>query len=285
MYTSTNRALPDKLARLAGLRRSGSGWSGQCPAHRDRHPSLSIGFGTDGRLLLHCFAGCTFQEIVAALGLSAADLRDLGCGPISEPPPPSREERLRVARRIWATTTPLKGTVAERYLENRGINVFPQALRFARLWSSEMRELRFPAMVAGVQDAAGEFSGVQVTYLAENGDGKAPFLATQKKCFGLIRGGAVRLGPMANTVCLAEGIETGLSILQATSIPTWAALGTPGIGNVELPMMVSEVVIAADADVAGIRAAEFARRRLLAQGRRVRIILPPIGNDFNEVRL
>ena len=49
-------------------------WSARCPAHPDRSPSLSIREGDDGRLLLHCFAGCTLGEICGALGLPIKDL-------------------------------------------------------------------------------------------------------------------------------------------------------------------------------------------------------------------
>lgn len=38
-----------------------------CPAHPDRNPSGSITRGENGGILLHCFAGCSFDEIVAAL--------------------------------------------------------------------------------------------------------------------------------------------------------------------------------------------------------------------------
>ena len=44
-----------------------SGWLARCPAHADRGPSLSLANAPDGRLLLHCFAGCTFAEVRAAL--------------------------------------------------------------------------------------------------------------------------------------------------------------------------------------------------------------------------
>jgi len=50
----------------------------RCPAHDDHHPSLRIGIGADGRVLLHCHAGCTAEQIVAALGLKMADLFPAG---------------------------------------------------------------------------------------------------------------------------------------------------------------------------------------------------------------
>ena len=50
---------------LDGVRKSGSGWSARCPAHEDHSPSLSISEGDDGRVLLHCFTGCTTEDSVS----------------------------------------------------------------------------------------------------------------------------------------------------------------------------------------------------------------------------
>lgn len=61
-------------AKLQGVRKSASGYLACCPAHEDRAPSLSIGEGDDGRILLHCWAGCTTADILAALGLQWSDL-------------------------------------------------------------------------------------------------------------------------------------------------------------------------------------------------------------------
>lgn len=46
----------------------------KCPAHQDRSPSLTIRFEDDGRILLHCFAGCSAVDVVGALGLTMSDL-------------------------------------------------------------------------------------------------------------------------------------------------------------------------------------------------------------------
>ena len=55
-------------------RKNGAGWTARCPAHDDTRASLSIGFGDDGRMLLHCHAGCDFDDILAAAHLDHADL-------------------------------------------------------------------------------------------------------------------------------------------------------------------------------------------------------------------
>jgi hypothetical protein len=60
----------------AHLKRQGKGWVARCPAHADKGPSLSINEGDDGRVLLHCFAGCSVHDVVAAIGLSVVDLFD-----------------------------------------------------------------------------------------------------------------------------------------------------------------------------------------------------------------
>src|SRR6266536_3193606 len=62
------------LTRLNTVHKSLKGWTACCPSHDDQTPSLSIALGKDGQVLLHCFAGCTFESIVEALGLQALDL-------------------------------------------------------------------------------------------------------------------------------------------------------------------------------------------------------------------
>ena len=61
------------------IRTSNGGWQSQCPSHEDRSPSLSIREGSDGRVLLFCFAGCETPAVLRALGLTYRDL--FGDGP------------------------------------------------------------------------------------------------------------------------------------------------------------------------------------------------------------
>lgn len=62
------------LSRLEGVRKSGKGWQARCPAHGDRHASLSIGEAPTGAALLHCHAGCSADAICSRIGLSVSDL-------------------------------------------------------------------------------------------------------------------------------------------------------------------------------------------------------------------
>lgn len=63
------------LAKLDGVKRTGPGrWLAKCPAHEDRRASLAIREADAGKILAHCFAGCSVHEVVAAAGLEMSDL-------------------------------------------------------------------------------------------------------------------------------------------------------------------------------------------------------------------
>lgn len=68
---SANKLLP----LLEYVKQTGTGrYLARCPAHDDRLPSLAIRELSDGRILIHCFAGCTTHEIVSAVGLDLTAL-------------------------------------------------------------------------------------------------------------------------------------------------------------------------------------------------------------------
>lgn len=67
--------IDDFLSRLKGVQASGDRkWVACCPAHEDDSPSLGIALGADDRILVNCYAGCSFDEIVSAMGLKKSDL-------------------------------------------------------------------------------------------------------------------------------------------------------------------------------------------------------------------
>lgn len=63
------------LSRLDKVRQTGPSWMACCPAHEDRSPSLRIRQAED-RILLYCLAGCHAEDVIAAVGLTWADLYD-----------------------------------------------------------------------------------------------------------------------------------------------------------------------------------------------------------------
>lgn len=63
------------LSPLRGVKQTGNGrFVAQCPAHQDKSPSLAVREMPDGKILIHCFAGCSAAEVLAAIGLSLEDL-------------------------------------------------------------------------------------------------------------------------------------------------------------------------------------------------------------------
>ena len=63
------------LSRLSRVKDNGTGKHiASCPAHEDRSPSLAIKECDDGRVLVHCFAGCETEDVLEAVGLSFSDL-------------------------------------------------------------------------------------------------------------------------------------------------------------------------------------------------------------------
>lgn len=63
------------LSRLSKVKTLGAGkWLACCPAHNDKTPSMTVSEVDDGRILIHCFAGCEPLNIVESVGFTMADL-------------------------------------------------------------------------------------------------------------------------------------------------------------------------------------------------------------------
>jgi phage/plasmid primase-like uncharacterized protein len=134
-------------------------------------------------------------------------------------------------------------------------------------------------MVARVEGVKG-LLGLHLTTLEPDGRGRREKrLAKGSRP----KGGAIRLFPLeaGQPLTLAEGIETALAVREATGWPVWALVAASFLKEASLPPEVKEVVVAADHDRAGLEAAHALARRLLREGRRVRLAVPPVeGKDW-----
>lgn len=72
--TTSSPPIDTVLAKLPDAQRDGDGWKARCPAHDDHTPSLSINIGDDDRVLVKCWAGCSFDAVVNAMGMTKRDL-------------------------------------------------------------------------------------------------------------------------------------------------------------------------------------------------------------------
>jgi hypothetical protein len=196
------------------------------------------------------------------------------------------------ARRLFAMSKPIKGTLAESYLHDRGITAVSDVanLRFHprcyyRPDPFEPTET-WPAMIAAVTDLDGGITGVHRTYLNPEGfdgsdRGKAP-IETPRRAIGLLLGNAVRFGIAGDVMAAGEGIETMLSLrCVLPDMPMAAALSAAHLRAICLPTTLRRLYIVRDDDPAGDKAVESLSARAGVNGIEA-IPLSPRNGDFNE---
>ena len=282
--TAEVSAIPT-LRECAGrfnLKRSGPSFRGTCPACS--YPdAFSLRQGRNGHLLAYCFSCSDFSAISQVIGL-----RENGRFPIADRPA-AKEKRhkrnLDAALRIWNDSIPAAGTLAERYLDRRGLAGLSgsSALRFHAA-CHHPHGGRFPALIALAVDVHGQPLGIHRTYLSP--DGWKAAIDPVRASLGNLRGGAVRLDPREpdQPLVIGEGLETSASAGRIKGVAAWAAISA---GNLKDGVMLSAdqkiVMIAADPDNVGRGAAEHARSRFQAEGRQVHVLYPDGAGDFNNI--
>jgi hypothetical protein len=211
--------------------------------------------------------------------------------PSYEPRPPVPPGSPEAARRLWAMSKPLAGTLAEAYLHGRGISDLSwcDALRFhPRCWyrgdDSDLRDQArdaWPALIAAVTALDGTMTGAHRTWLDPGSVGKAP-VSTPRRAMGLLLGNAVRFGRAADVMIAGEGLETILSLRQVMpSVPAAAALSANHLAALELPAGLRRLYLARDDDPAGCRAVNTLADLARIAGVEALSLVPSLG-DFNE---
>jgi hypothetical protein len=254
------------VAGNIGAVRQGHNWRAPCPLGCGY--DLSLADGGDGRLLLFCYGGCSYNAVMAAL--VEYGLLDSDDGDLHAPPPAAicqsdrnYKKRIGQARVIYsdAIRDRRRANRIRAYLRSRGINLDPPILRIADEVPHRLG-VRLPAIAAPVVDVDDWQIGVHLTYLSRSHDGKADLPKEfQRESRGVIRGGAIRLLPFNPEVELivGEGVETALSAAEIFGLPAWSAVYAGGLKTVELPAEVKRILIAADRDEADRQCALAAR--------------------------
>ena len=198
------------------------------------------------------------------------------------------------ARRLFAISQPIEGTIVEAYLRRRGISDVHHggSLRcHPRCYYRPDEHLpteTWPAMIACVTDLDGRITGVHRTWLDPEGGhdrvrlGKAP-IDTPRRAMGDLLGNAVRFGISDDDVLIAgEGIETMLSLRCALpGMPMASALSANHLAALSLSPSLRRLYIARDADAAGETVQAILLQRAGAAGIEA-IPLSPRASDFNE---
>jgi putative DNA primase/helicase len=277
-----------EIAYQLYLTESKNGFTGRCPSCQ-----YETGFSVadkNGRTLVHCHAGgCTQQEVIQALreyGLWGDQATKSFEFPVDLPisqSPTHKTDSVEAALAMWERARQAEGTVVETYLRARGyFGAIPISLRYVTGKHPSDQQSHPLMLAAAVLPGNPNVAGVHRTFLRADGSGKAP-IKPDKMSLGAVQGAGTPLAQVGPKLAVSEGIETGLSVQQATGIPTLAALSAAGMQALVLPAGVKEVFIAADPDGVGMNAAQAAARRWHAEGRIVRIVKPPEGQDFNDL--
>jgi putative DNA primase/helicase len=214
-----------------------------------------------------------------------------------------QEDTKEAAWKIWGASIGIPDTLAEKYLNARGIPTpdsgWPNVLRFHPSLPYPGKPKPYPVLVCRVDDVEGNLTAIWRIFLRE--DGRKADVENAKLGLGPSACGAVRLNGIASHIGIAEGVETALGawLLTGQRIPVWSGLST-AISNFEVPLGVSRVTIFPDGDrpmrrrgreyepaePAGRKAAQALFARLTEEGIRAAIAAePPPGKDYNDLWL
>lgn len=254
----------------------------RCPAHADKKASLSV---TPGRkaVLFHCFAGCTQDEIIAAL-------REQRINPAiaasSSAAPEAPRDLTPLAQEIWSFAMPLAGTPAQLYNERRGIGhstigrYSPSVMTYER-----GRKLRLPALLLPMHEGR-QFRALLRIFVDRDGH-KARALDEPKRTLADPRGSVVQIGALpGETMNLAEGYEDAESAILLNDLSGCAAVcGVERYREIYIPDHVRHVAIYSQHGKAAADGIERGRDNLTANGRSLAVIPPPPRCDWNDALL
>lgn len=270
-----------EIAARLGLHRAGRGWRGTCAACGYRE-SLALD-EREGRPLLWC-ASCGDRDAMARLVRDAGGLpeRRARLLRLDRADPDARRRR---ARAVWDGGEALTSNCpAGLYLARRRIEhvINSPALRWRRDVPHPAGGRRI-ALIARIDGPDGALQGVHRIFLKP--DGSKADVEPQKASLGNVTGGAVRLQSCSAELAVAEGLESAAAAGVILGLPAWAAISAGNLARgMILPVEIRSVVIAADHDGPGLRAAEDAATRWRDEGRAVRIIrASESGHDANDV--
>ena len=194
------------------------------------------------------------------------------------------------ARRLFAASRPVRGSLVQAYLQGRAITDLraDDPLRFhPRCYYTPSRKdlpgirRAWPAMIAAVTDLDDTITGVHRTWLDPAAAVKAP-VATPRRAMGLLLGHGVRFGQADAVMAAGEGVETIVSLrMGLPAMPMIAALSSAHLGAILFPPALRRLYVARDDDPAGDVALAKLTERGSAAGIEV-VPLSPMLGDFNE---
>jgi Toprim domain len=194
------------------------------------------------------------------------------------------------ARRLFAASKPITGSLAASYLRSRGITRVSDlpTLRFHSRCYYRANEDdvpgtpgAFPALIAAVTNDDGVQTGTHRTWIDPSGGMKAK-VASPRRAMGNILGNAVRFGTADDVLIAGEGIETLLSLREVLpTLPMAAATSSAHLAAILFPSTLRRLYAARDRDAAGDTAFGILTDRTQAAGIELLSLMPELG-DFND---
>lgn len=290
MSTLPRRSRGRQTSGAEITRALGGRWHGRygmacCPCHDDRTPSLKIKDDEskcDGVDVV-CFAGCDWRDVKADLVRQGLLPGFAPAAPRRAPPPDDTEERVAAALKIWKASKPLLPATSSKaepiptlgwryFTERRQLPIgLLDELDHALRWREGIG-----AVVALMSDpVTGEATGVHRTFV--NSDG------TKRDRRMLGKQGVIRLAAPTKRLGITEGVEDALAVRLSGFSPVWAATSAGAVERFPLIPGVETLVVFADRDEVGQRAAEQAVERYRSAGRYAVLRLPSSGcKDWAE---
>jgi hypothetical protein len=242
---------------------------------------------------VRCLAGCAQDELIGALKASGlwerggdetvcTTARQHGAvGTVSH-----EIKMCERARRVFDDALLCLGTIGERYLEGREIWGVARAIEDVRFHPQCPRERGVqPAIVVAMRDLSRSIQAVQRIYLVESLHGTV--MKAGAMMLGPVSRAWMQLMPLIHTdteLHIAEGCETALSVMAMDYRPVWALGSCGAIERFGVIDGIDRLVIWADHDAPGQRAAELCSDRWITAGRRCVIRTPNReGWDFADV--
>ena len=238
----------------------------------------------DGWALLTKKLGIDFKEAIKTVKGIVGSVSPL---PRQEEPKMTREQFKEIIKGMKKITP---SDPVGKYLRNRGLTKIPQFLWYhPAMWENETKQKQ-KAMVGVFYDTHGSGLSMHRTYLTAAGD-KMKIESPKKlmPCLGRLNGGAIRLWPAAETMGIAEGIETAIAASEDCGCPVWASYSANMMADFEPPPECKTLLIFADNDknYTGQKSAYALANRIIIQPKydiNVHVYIPEIpGHDWLDV--
>jgi putative DNA primase/helicase len=261
------------------------------PGHSDHDRSMSVTLSAADRdgFVVYSHAGDDWRtcrdHVLVRLGRLPARAET----PRKSSAAIARNDRSEAAAALWKAAVDPRGTVVEKYLAARGLELPDEiACRIARYhdacpWRAEDGLIaRRPAMLTAFRSISDDrLVAVHRTLLSDSGQ------KIDRRMLGPVGGAAIKIDSdetVEQGLSICEGFETGLAGRELGFRPVWALGSAGAIAAFPVVSGVDALTILAETDDSGAnaRAVRACRARWSSADREVIVATPRVAGDMND---